>query len=125
MPVAYFLFRLPPVLSDVTPSTSYLWPANHQLETVGLSYQVTGDGGPYTCSVGVRSSEPVNGTGDGDTWPDWVFSTDKSVRLRAERAGTGSGRVYTLTVTCQDAFGYWAAQSTTVSVPKSMGNGKK
>jgi len=125
MPVAYFLFRLPPVVSDVTPSMSYLWPPNHQLETVGLRYQVTGDGGPYACSVGVASNEPVNGTGDGDTYPDWVLSTDTSVRLRAERAGTGSGRVYTLTVTCQDAFGYWAAKNTTVTVPKSMGNGKK
>jgi hypothetical protein len=125
MPVAYFAFRLPPVLSGITPSMSYLWPPNHQLETVGLRYQVTGDGGPYTCSIDVGSNEPVNGTGDGDTSPDWVFSTDKSVRLRAERDGTGSGRVYTLTVTCQDAFGYWAAKSTTVTVPKSMGNGKK
>jgi predicted extracellular nuclease len=128
MPVAYFLFQIAPVLSDVTPTASFLWPPNHQLETVGLGYAVIDSNGfPVTCSIGVVSSEPVNGTGDGDTSPDWFVngSSATSVRLRSERAGTGSGRVYTVTVTCQDTLGYSASKDTTVTVPKSMGNGKK
>jgi hypothetical protein len=44
-----------------------------------------------------------------------------TVQLRAERAGGGSGRVYTVIVTCRDASGNAAAKSTMVNVPKSKG----
>jgi hypothetical protein len=115
----------PPVISAVVPTVSFLWPPNHQLEFVGLEYAVTDNSGAATCSAGVRSNEPVNGTGDGDTAPDWLVNGANWVQLRAERAGTGPGRVYTITVTCQDASGNSASQNATVRVPKSMGNGKK
>jgi endo-1,4-beta-xylanase len=40
------------------------------------------------------------------------------VRLRAERSGNGNGRVYTIKVTCEDAFGNRVTGSGTVSIPK-------
>ena len=57
----------------------------------------------------VTSDELVNGFGDGDTAPDWErigpnFGST-SVDFRAERAGGGGGRVYTITVTCIDDTG--------------------
>ena len=65
----------------------------------------------------VSSNEPVNGTGDGDTAPDWVITGNLTVDLRAERSGTGSGRVYTITVRCTDASGNSSTKTVTVTVP--------
>ena len=47
--------------------------------------------------VSVTSNEPDNGLGDGDTANDIVIVDDLTVKLRAERSGTGNGRIYTLT----------------------------
>jgi hypothetical protein len=48
-----------------------------------------------------------------DTSPDWVIIDSHHVQLRAERAGNGTGRIYTITVSCPTASG-----KTTVCVPK-------
>jgi hypothetical protein len=73
------------------------------------------------CSItSVTSSEPANGTGDGDTAPDFeIVDPSFLVRLRSERAGGGAGRVYNVTVTCTDGTNASSA-STTVAVPKSQ-----
>jgi hypothetical protein len=42
---------------------------------------------------------------------------DRAVSLRADRAGAGPGRTYTLTYSATDASGNSAAAVTTVSVP--------
>ena len=110
----------------VTPSPSVLsagGAANHKLVPVTLTYGEPSSSAhaitslstssSSVCSVSVTSSEPINGTGDGDTSPDWVIVDSHHVQLRAERAGNGNGRVYTINVTCPTANG-----KTTVSVPK-------
>ncbi|HEV7488191.1 MAG TPA: hypothetical protein VGQ65_21155 [Thermoanaerobaculia bacterium] len=38
------------------------------------------------------------------------------VNLRAERSGTGSGRIYTITVTCADGGGHTSTKTTQVTV---------
>ena len=58
-----------------------------------------------TCALSVASNEPINGLGDGDTAPDWLVVNAHLVQLRAERSGTGTGRIYTVTVTCTDQAG--------------------
>lgn len=67
-----------------------------------------------TCKiVSVTSNEPVLGSGSGQTSPDWVLTdpgpkvspASLGVQLRAERAGGGNGRVYTVNVSCSDASG--------------------
>ena len=45
------------------------------------------------CALGVARDGPVNGTGDGDTSPDWQVLDAHHLKLRAERAGEGDGRV--------------------------------
>ncbi len=65
--------------------------------------------------------EHENGTGDGDTAPDWVVLDDHHVQLRAERAGNGNGRVYTITTTCHDQYGNTSHSSTTVTVQHDNG----
>lgn len=76
--------------------------------------------GPVTCSLAVRSNEPVNGTGDGDTSPDWEIIDAHHVRLRAERAGSGGGRIYTVNITCTNESGNSATKAITVTVPKDQ-----
>jgi hypothetical protein len=66
--------------------------------------------------LSVTSNEPINGTGDGNTTPDWVLTGPLTLALRAERAGNRTGRLYTITVGCDDGFGNSSTKSVTVSV---------
>jgi hypothetical protein len=65
---------------------------------------------PSPCHCEERSDEPINDTGDGDTEPDWEIGTDEdgnpTLALRAERAGNGDGRVYTILVSIESWAGY-------------------
>jgi hypothetical protein len=95
-------------VADVT----VLWPPKHQMVRVNITANATDNsGGSVTLAVGITSNEPVNGLGDGDTAPDWeVVSINQStgaivLRLRAERSGSGVGRVYTVTITATDTVG--------------------
>jgi hypothetical protein len=69
----------------------------------------------------VASDEPDDGLGDGDTNNDIVIGADcRSVQLRAERAGTGDGRVYTITLLLRDSGGAVTRADFVVSVPLSQ-----
>ena len=57
--------------------------------------------------------------GDGNTTDDIQIDGD-NILLRAERAGDGNGRVYTITYEATDASGNTATASTTVTVPHNM-----
>jgi hypothetical protein len=94
-----------------------LGPPNHSMVDVALSYVATDNCGVPSCLVGVSSNEPVNGTGDGDTAPDWEVLDAHHVQLRAERAGNGNGRLYSVAVTCSDQAANQSAQTVTVAVP--------
>ena len=111
----------PPAVSPVAVSTVSLWPPNHKMVPVTVSYDSPVDNcSAVTCSVAVTSNEPINGLGDGDTSPDWQVVDLHHVLLRAERAGSGNGRVYTITLTCTDAAGNQTVRTATVAVPHSM-----
>jgi subtilisin-like proprotein convertase family protein len=101
-------------------SKSSLWPVDHKMVDVLVSYEV-GDNcsasSPISRSLSVTSNEPINGTGDGNTGPDWQVVGPNLVRLRAERAGGGNGRIYTITITATDAHGNSSSKNVTVSVP--------
>jgi hypothetical protein len=74
--------------------------------------------------VSVYSDESENGNGDGNTYNDIVIAADcKSVQLRAERQGSGNGRVYTINVVVTDGSGNVGTASIKVKVPKSGPNG--
>ena len=66
----------------------------------------------------VSSNEPINGLGDGNTSIDWKVIDPHHVQLRAERAGSGTGRIYTIAIRCSDSFGNASGASGTVSVPR-------
>jgi endo-1,4-beta-xylanase len=87
-----------------------------------------GQAAPRSADTGnhpVTSSEPDNGLGDGDTAGDiqgWTAGTDdRTGQLRAERAGGGTGRVYTFTYQATDAAGNRVTAICTVTVPHNRG----
>jgi hypothetical protein len=109
----------PPVIASVDASPNSLWPPNHKMKNVVVSVVVSDacDAAPVCQIVSVASDEPVNGPGDGNTSPDWMVTGPLTLKLRAERAGPGDGRVYTITVECQDGSGNTAMSQTAVVVP--------
>jgi Calx-beta domain/Bacterial Ig-like domain (group 3)/MBG domain/Beta-propeller repeat len=113
----------PPEIGPLSVDKQALWPANHKMVDVTVRYSVTDNYTPadeLAIALSVTSNEPENGVGDGDITPDWEVVDGHHVRLRAERAGAGSGRAYTITVTAIDRVGNTAGRAVTVSVPKSQ-----
>jgi len=86
---------------------------------VTVSYDVTDNCPlpPNSCTLNVTSNEPVLGHGSGHTSPDWIVVDDHHVLLRAERAGSGNGRIYTITITCTDSDGNSSNEQVEVTVP--------
>jgi hypothetical protein len=106
----------------VTDLPGELWPPNHELVAIRptLSASDAVDPSPVV-SLTVSSSEPDDGTGDGDAEEDIVVDGPGDFALRAERAGKGPGRVYTLVWTVTDSSGNSATATAWVTVPKSRG----
>jgi hypothetical protein len=103
---------------------SLLWPPNHQMvEIVIAANAMDNNGLPVVLSAAVSSSEPVQGTGDGDTAPDWTNPVINqatgviTLQLRAERSGRASGRIYTVLITATDAAGNSSTATVDIKVP--------
>jgi hypothetical protein len=113
-----------PVISGLPSSGCTLWPPDHKLVQVAIVSASDPLSGLATFNVSGTSNEPENGLGDGDTSPDIVITgagvAPRIVQLRAERSGTGKGRVYTLTATATDLAGNTATATATCAVPLSV-----
>lgn len=110
----------PPVISGLSVDKPVLWPPNHKMVPVTLSYNLSDncDTG-LTPVITISSNEPPNGHCDGNTSPDWRVIDAHRVLLRAERNGNGSGRKYTITLTDTDSAGSSSSRSVIVHVPRS------
>jgi hypothetical protein len=112
----------PPVISGVVATPAELWPANHKFVDVTVDYDVSDNCGTVTTALSVTSNEPISGTGEGDDFsPDWIVMDAHHVRLRAERAGSGSGRVYTIAITATNSEGGTSISTVAVLVPHDSG----
>ena len=113
----------PPRIISLAANPNSLWPANHKMVPVSIIISAIDNCSPTVTSqiIDVRSNEPVDGLGDGDTAPDWLITGPLTLNLRAERSGNGAGRIYTITIECRDAAGNKATGIVTVKVPKSQG----
>jgi hypothetical protein len=113
----------PPVIRRVIASPNVLWPPNHKMVPVRISVLAT----DACCQVrsrivSVRCNEVVNSTGDGNTSPDWEITGPLTLKLRAERAGKGTGRIYYITVQSTDCAGNTTMGRTIVTVPHDQGS---
>ena len=108
----------PEITVSVTPTV--LWPPNHKYVEVTTAVTVHDvcDPSSTITLVSITSNEPDNakGIGDGNTINDIVIVDSFTFKLRAERAGTGSGRIYTITYQATDASGNTAIAFATVTV---------
>jgi hypothetical protein len=116
----------PSVVVTVTPTE--LWPPNHKMVSVSFAVTPTDNcdsASDLSCNIlSVTSNEPPNGVGDGDTDVDFeIITGTNTVNLRAERAGPGSGRIYTITVECVDSSGNTGIGTVEVNVPHSKIDG--
>jgi len=111
-----------PTLS-VSVSPDMLWPPNHKYVDIKATVIAADnfDPNPTVTLVSVTSNEPDDGLGDGDTPDDIVIVDDYNFKLRAERSGTGTGRIYTITYQVTDACGNSTLASATVTVPLDKG----
>jgi hypothetical protein len=103
-------------------SKTELWPPNHKLVPISILGVTDPENGATQITIlGVTQDEPLNGLGDGDTTPDAVIQ-GSTVLIRAERSGTGNGRVYCITFRAEDGAGGTCTGSVHVCVPHSRGN---
>jgi hypothetical protein len=98
-----------------------LWPANHDLIDVGLHICLDDscDDGVEPVITVYADEDDEEATGDGVHSPDAKIWCGDQLRLRAERKGTGNGRVYLLVVSATDSSGNTSYDLSTVVVPKS------
>ncbi len=94
-----------------------LWPPNHKLKDIQVQ-GVTDAGDAVTLTVtSITQDEPVNGQGDGDASPDGFGVGTANPQVRAERSGTGNGRVYRINFKAVDAKSGECSGFVTVGVP--------
>lgn len=108
----------PPLAAAARPTIASLWPPNHGFVKVGIVGVSDPNNNAFITVTGVTQDEPTSGLGDGDTQVDAVINADGTVLLRAERAGTGNGRVYRISFTASDPEGSSSGE-VFVSVPHS------
>lgn len=94
------------IAASATGLDGVFWPPNHKLRTVSIAAE-NNQGNACNVTINdVRQDEPTTGGGSGDASPDAANCNNagnvSTVDLRGERAGTGTGRFYTITYTMHD-----------------------
>jgi len=110
---------VPPLIA-VAASPAILWPPDGRMvpTTIGVAVTDLCDPSPSVALIGISTFDPG---GSGRRGPDYagagLGSDDRSIELRADRAGSGPGRTYTVTYRATDHAGNPAAASAGVAVP--------
>jgi hypothetical protein len=104
-----------PAVNGLPSSGCSLWPPNHKMQQVAVVSAADALAGVASLEVTATSSEPSD---PGE--PDVLVTPDGSggfvVSLRAERLGSGPGRVYTVTATAKDRADNVATATATCTV---------
>jgi hypothetical protein len=113
--VAFKIDKTAPLFTVQLDKTS-IWPPNHKMVSVQAAL-TSSDAASGVASVeltSITSNEPDNSQDDINA----SFGTAAaSFKIRAEREGSGSGRIYTITYTITDKAGNQAFAVSTVTVP--------
>jgi hypothetical protein len=120
----------PPTLAALADPPN-LWPPNHEMVPVHVGLQAADlcDPAPVVALLSVDASEPDDAAGfdDGGTVGDIdgldPGTPDVDLRLRAERDGRGSGRIYRIHYRVSDGAGNSAPAFAIVTVPHDLGDG--
>jgi hypothetical protein len=111
---------------DVEPRIVELWPPNHQWQTISAQdcFNIADrcDANVDATLLWATSDESANDTGDGNTQPDIRFMGCDQVQLRAERQGSGDGRIYQLGWELADDSGNTVTKTCQVIVPHDQGH---
>jgi hypothetical protein len=112
-----------PQITGLTVSKEILTPPNHKMQDITVNYTITDNcvSSP-AITFTVTSNEPDNGTGDGDTNNDFEVIDNHHIRLRAERAANGNGRIYKILVTADDGCNSITKDSIEVRVVHNINN---
>ncbi len=102
----------PPTITRITATPNVLWPPNGKAVGVSVDVGTSDDSDPAPrCQItGVTSNETVVET-------PWRVTGALAVDLRAERFGLGTGRIYTLTITCMNSSELSSTATVGVTVP--------
>jgi hypothetical protein len=104
-----------PDCSAAAASPALLWPPSNKFVPVSIGGVADADGDPLTLAVtGIRQDEPV---GTGNKAPDGRGVGTATAELRAEKLGSGDGRVYHVSFTASDGHGGACTGEVRVSVP--------
>lgn len=118
---ATFIPNLPPDCSEAYADPGCLWPPNHKFVDISIMGITDPDGDPITINIdAITSDEPTasdEGSGGEKHAPDASGIGTDTASVRAERSGTGDGRVYMITFTASDGRGGECEGSVMVKVP--------
>jgi len=108
----------PPTCTVALPTSIELWPPNHKFVNVSIGGVTDPDGDSVTTKItGISQDEPLLDRGDGNTCPDGKGVGTGVASVRAERSGTGDGRVYRVSFTSSDGKGGQCTGIVRVCVP--------
>ena len=122
----------PPLCVPATASPSLLWPPDHKFVPIAITGVSDPDGNPVTLAVtriiqdertsSGRDSDDDHdrgddGRGSGNTAIDGIGAGSPQASVRAERDGTGDGRVYEIRFTATDSLGASCSGAVFVGVP--------
>jgi PKD domain len=108
-----------PAIAETLATPNVIWPATHAMHAIQVGVKVNDacTAAPVCRITSVSSNEPQDASGDGSTSPDWLITGDLTASVRGERLGGGSGRIYSLKVTCTDSADNQSSSQANVSVP--------
>lgn len=103
-----------PVIQSIAATPSSIWPPNKRMVPVAVTIQATA-----TC--GIASEKIISISSNQPSSGEYQITGDLTVNLLADRNGTGTGRVYTITVQVGDPSNNTATGTVTVTVPHDQG----
>ena len=115
------LDKTPPAISGMPGVGCEIWPPNHKLVLVATVAANDGLSGLASFNTSVTSSEPAS-PGQSDMMTAGSGLAPRAISLRAERLGSGPGRVYTLSASATDLAGNATTAVATCTVPHDQGD---
>ena len=113
-----------PDCSGAAASAGVIWPPNHTMVTETIVGVTDPYGLPLVIVVtGIMQDESVAALGSGNTAPDGTGIGTSTARLRAERAGPGTGRIYFISFSATNSQGGQCTGSVSAFVPHDQGQG--